>query len=80
MKVIINEIVKKYGVVVNQTTKQVKVNIVSKQEQISVLISPLGVRGFTGSSNYEIAVNNGFTGNELEWLNSQKNIDGGLIF
>lgn len=50
MKVIINEIVKKYDVVVNQTAKQVNVNISSHQEQISVMISPLGKRGFSGDN------------------------------
>lgn len=50
MKVIINEIVKKYDVVVNQTAKQVYVNISSRQEQISVIISPLGKRGFKGNN------------------------------
>lgn len=80
MKIIVNEIVKKYDVVVNQTTKQVNVNIVSQQKQFSVIISPLGKRGFVGLTNYEIAVKNGYLGTEAEWLESQKNIDGGLIF
>ena len=69
MEVAINEIVKKYDVVVNQTTNR-----------IVVTISPLGKRGFNGKSAYQSALDNGFLGTELEWLNSQKNIDGGLIF
>lgn len=56
MKVIINEIVKKYDVVVNQMAKQVNVNISSHQEQISVMISPLGKRGFKGDTG----INGGF--------------------
>lgn len=80
MKVIINETVKKYDVVVNQTTKQVNVNVLSQQKQISVMISPFGKRGFDGLTNYGIAIKNGYLGTEIEWLESQKNIDGGLIF
>jgi hypothetical protein len=80
MKVTINQTVKKSDVVINQTTKQIFVTIQSIAKQNSCTISPLGKRGFKGFSNYEIAVTNGFTGTEVEWLDSQKNIDGGLIY
>lgn len=36
--------------------------------------------GVDGKSAYQVAVDNGFVGTEAEWLESQKNIDGGLIF
>lgn len=80
MEVTINQTVKRYDVVVNQTTKQINVNIISQPKQTTVTISPLGKRGLKGKSNYEIAIENGFSGTELEWLDSQKNIDGGLIY
>lgn len=50
MKVVINEIVNKYDVVVNQTTKKINVNIISQPKQIIVSISPLGPRGFKGET------------------------------
>jgi hypothetical protein len=48
MNVIINQIVKKYDVVVNQAARQINVNIVSSLKQNQVVISQLGQRGFKG--------------------------------
>jgi hypothetical protein len=60
MEVTINQTVKRYDVVVNQTTKQINVNIVNQQKQTSVIISPLGKRGFKGEpgvyTDIELAV------------------------
>jgi hypothetical protein len=33
-----------------------------------------------GKSAYQSAVENGFIGNEAEWINRLENVDGGLIF
>jgi hypothetical protein len=46
MNVIINQIVKKYDVVVNQAARQINVNIVALLKQRQVVISQLGQHGF----------------------------------
>lgn len=80
MEVVINQTVKKVNVEVNQSERKIVVNVLNQPQKINVLISTLGARGFKGKSNYEIAVDNGFVGTEQQWLDSQNNIDGGLIF
>lgn len=49
----------------------VKVNITEP-----ITISTVGVAGQRGKSAYEVAVDNGFTGTEQEWLESLKGKDG----
>ena len=77
MEVAINQTVKRYDVSINQIEKKINVTVQNVAKQLYVTISNLGARGF---SNYDLAVQNGFTGTSSEWLESQKNIDGGLIF
>lgn len=50
---------------------EVKVNITEP-----ITISTIGVAGQRGKSAYEVAVDNGFTGTEKEWLESLKGKDG----
>lgn len=50
---------------------EVKVNITEP-----ITISTVGVAGQRGRSAYEVAVDNGFTGTEKEWLESLKGKDG----
>lgn len=50
---------------------EVKVNITEP-----ITISTVGVAGQRGKSAYEVAVDNGFTGTEQEWLESLKGKDG----
>lgn len=50
---------------------EVKVNITEP-----ITISTVGVAGQRGKSAYEVAVDNGFTGTEQEWLESLKGRDG----
>lgn len=50
---------------------EVKVNITEP-----ITISTVGVAGQRGMSAYEVAVDNGFTGTEKEWLESLKGKDG----
>lgn len=50
---------------------EVKVNITEP-----ITISTIGVAGQRGKSAYEVAVDNGFTGTEQEWLESLKGKDG----
>ena len=38
----------------------------------SILVGPVGPQGPEGKSAYEVAVENGFTGTEEEWLASLK--------
>jgi len=49
---------------------EVKVNITEP-----ITISTVGVAGQRGKSAYEVAVDNGFTGTEKEWLESLKGKD-----
>ena len=77
MEVAIKKLVKRYDVSINQVEKKINVTIQNVAKQVRVTISDLGARGF---SNYDLATQNGFTGTLDEWLESQKNIDGGLIF
>lgn len=75
MNIIVTEIVEKVNVVVNEDIVSLQINEVS--EIITIKVEESSVPGI---STYEIAVKNGFVGTELEWLDSQKNIDGGIIF
>ncbi len=50
---------------------EVKVNLTEP-----ITISTVGVAGQRGKSAYEVAVDNGFTGTEQEWLESLKGKDG----
>lgn len=63
-----------------EITDSVSIEITETIEVLTIEFQELGVPGVRGESNYEIALNNGFVGNELQWLESQKNIDGGIIF
>lgn len=45
------------------------------QEWRSVSIGQQGTNGLNGLSAYDIAVKNGFTGTEVEWLESLKTPD-----
>jgi hypothetical protein len=80
MRVSIYQNIKNYRVTVQEPKKALRVIIAEKVKPAKVTISQLGVRGYKGKSNYEIAVDIGFLGTEIEWLDSQKNIDGGLIY
>lgn len=80
MRVSIYQNIKNYKVTVQEPKKALRVIITEKVNPIKVTINQLGARGYKGKSNYEIAIDNGFVGSELEWLESQKNIDGGLIY
>ena len=51
----------------------IKLNPSATTEPLSLNISPVAIKGNTGDnglSAYEIAVRNGFVGNEQDWLNS----------
>lgn len=54
-------------------------NVTASPVVTKVLVSKTNI-GKAGKSAYQSALDNGFIGTELEWLDSQKNIDGGLIF
>jgi hypothetical protein len=80
MRVSIYQNIRNYKVTVQEPKKALRVIITEKAKPIKVTINQLGARGYKGKSNYEIAQDNGFLGSEIEWLESQKNIDGGLIY
>jgi hypothetical protein len=75
-----HEIVENVSISFEEITESISVEITETIEVTEIVFEELGVRGLTGKSTYQIAVDNGFTGTQTEWLESQKNIDGGLIF
>lgn len=74
------EIIENVSISIEEITDSVSIEVLETNEVITLEFQELGVPGLMGKSNYQIAVSNGFIGTELEWLESQKNIDGGLIF
>lgn len=74
------EIVENVTIIMDEVTESISVEIIETNEVITMEFQELGTPGIKGKSTYEIAVDNGFLGTETQWLDSQKNIDGGLIF
>lgn len=63
-----------------ETIDNVIVEITEAEEVNTIVFDELGSPGLNGKSNYQIAVDNGFVGTEVEWLDFQRNVDGGLIY
>ena len=76
----ITEIVNIANITINETTESVNIDIVENINIINIEVSEMGMQGLNGKSNYQVAVENGYIGTELQWLDSQKNVDGGLIY
>lgn len=75
-----NEVVENVSISFEDITDAISIEITEILEVITIEFQELGVPGEIGKSNYKIALDNGFVGTESQWLDSQKNIDGGLIF
>jgi hypothetical protein len=58
------------------------INIEETILEYTIFVEDLKIPGSKGDSAYVIALNNGFLGTELEWLNSLKATDtnGGIIY
>ena len=80
MDLIVQETIENYNIIVNEDTEDISIIVEETVINTNIFIEEIGIQGDRGLSNYEIAVKNGFVGTELEWLETQKNIDGGLIF
>ena len=76
----IQDTIEDYNISINEDSDDVSILITETVTNTNIVIDEIGIKGDTGISNYQIAVNNGFTGDEMQWLESQKNIDGGIIF
>ena len=70
MKVEVTQTVKKYKVSVNLVSKTINVVLQPIQKKYAVEVARFGLKGDTGLSAYQIALNNGFIGSEVEWLQS----------
>lgn len=75
-----HETVENVSISFEEITDSFSIEIIETTEVLTIEFQELGVPGVIGKSNYEIAVDTGFVGTEIEWLESQKNIDGGLIY
>lgn len=75
-----HEIVQNISISFEEITESISVEIIETVEVTKIIFEELGTPGLIGKSTYEIAVYNGFIGTEKEWLDNQKNIDGGLIY
>ena len=80
MDLIIQETIENYNIIVNDNAEDISIIVEETVINTNIIIEEIGIQGDRGLSNYEISVKNGFIGTELEWLEIQKNIDGGLIF
>lgn len=76
----VSEVQEIINITLNETTESVIINTSENEVDITLEVAEMGAQGLKGKSNYEIAVENGFTGTQIEWLESQKNVDGGLIY
>lgn len=73
VNIISNEVVEKVTIICNDSNETIEVKVVENIESIKVVTSEVGLPGETGDtglSAYQIAVNNGFVGTEIEWLAS----------
>jgi hypothetical protein len=71
MEVTIEQNITTYDVVFDQETTEFLVDIKNQIIVTETIIEQIGVQGF---SAYEIDVQNGFVGTEIEWSNSFKRI------
>lgn len=78
MQVTVVQNVRKVTVTATTTPRQYKVVVSNAPKQRIITVAALGKRGFPGKSAYEIAVQKGFEGTEVQWLESLKGSPGDL--
>jgi hypothetical protein len=76
-EIIINENINNVIVSINELNEDVNVLI---NETFETFVIQIEEKGQKGDSTYEIALLNGFVGTELQWLESLKDLDGGIIY
>ena len=76
------ETIENVSISFEEITDSVSIEITETIEVLTIEFQELGSPGVIGKSNYEIAVDTGFLGTQIEWLESLKitDIDGGLIY
>lgn len=62
--------IRKVTVTATSLPRQYKVVVTNAPKQRIITVASLGKQGLTGKSAYQLAVQNGFVGTEVEWLAS----------
>lgn len=78
MKITVTQNITKYQVTLTQNNQSVKVTATPNLTKYLVTKSDVGVAGAPGKSAYQLAVQNGFVGTEIEWLASLQGEDADL--
>ncbi len=83
VNVTVNEVDESVNVTVNETIESIILEVLEIESSITLEVEELGMQGLQGISAYQVALNNGFIGNEREWLESLVPIagtNGGIIY
>jgi hypothetical protein len=70
----ITEIKQEVNLTVNPTTNVVNIDVIETSTPITIEVSDIGLQGLRGKSAYQIAVENGFSGTEIQWIDTLKTI------
>jgi len=80
MNLIIVETIVNPVLQITDDSNEVVISIDEVVNNINLQVQDIAIPGQTGKSFYSLAVEAGFTGTLEEYLETQKNIDGGLIY
>lgn len=80
MNIVIQETIVNPLLQVDDSTNQVIISISEVINNVDIQVNEVAIPGQTGKSLYDLAVQTGFAGTIQEYLETQKNVDGGLIF
>lgn len=80
MSIIIQETIVNPLLQVNDSTNQVIISIEEVVNNVDIHVNEVAIPGQPAKSFYSLAVQAGFRGTPQEYLETQKNIDGGLIY
>jgi len=80
MSIIIQETILSPILQITDDSNEVVISIDEVINNIDLQVQDVAIPGQTGKSFYSLAVQAGFRGTPQEYLETQKNIDGGLIY
>jgi hypothetical protein len=82
VNITIDEVDESVNIVVNETIESVNITVSDLEQSITLEVSEIGTQGLQGISAYDVAIKNGYIGNEEEWLLSLRGnkMDGGMIY
>lgn len=66
----VSETLKIVNIIVNEITETVSINVTQEVIAVNLEVAEMGIQGIPGLSAYYIAIQNGFIGTEIQWLDS----------